>query len=77
MNFDRDTKDFLVAVEKSNTRMLTDMSRILEANGKKDDARIQMVVDAQRETTSNVWWLVVVTILNLVVGLIQLCVHHG
>jgi hypothetical protein len=57
MNFDRDTKDFLVAVEKTNARMLTDLSRVLEANGKKDDARIQRVVDAQRETTTAVQWL--------------------
>jgi hypothetical protein len=75
VNFDRDTKDFLVAVEKSNTRMLTDLSRVLEANGKKDDARIQRVVDAQQETASAVRGLICLAILQLFVVAVELWRH--
>ncbi|HXB28163.1 MAG TPA: hypothetical protein VNV25_25760 [Gemmatimonadaceae bacterium] len=77
MNFDRDTKDFLVAVEKSNTRMLTDMSRVLEANAKKDDDRVRALITAQRETTAAVNWLLIVTVLNFVLGFVELLRPHG
>jgi hypothetical protein len=74
VNFDRDTKDFLVAVEKSNTRMLTDLSRVLEANGKKDDLRVDLL---RRDVVSELRWLLIVMILNLAIGVIQLCIRHG
>ena len=53
---DRELKEFLIAVEKTNDRMLTTLSRVLAADAGKADERTSRAVAAQSKTTAAVWW---------------------
>ena len=52
---DRETRELLDSLEKQSNRQLTNLSRVLAADGKKADDRVRMIVLAQRETTTAVW----------------------
>lgn len=52
---DRETRELLDALEKTNARMLTTLSRVLAGDAEKADQRARMVCLAQRETTHAVW----------------------
>lgn len=71
---DRETRELLDALEKTNARMLTTLSRVLAGDAEKADQRARMVCLAQRETTRAVYWLTVVV--ALVVTVAALWGHH-
>ena len=48
---DRETRELLDSLEKTNARMLTTLSRVLAGDAEKADQRARMVCLAQRETT--------------------------
>ena len=51
---DRELKEFLIAVEKTNDRMLTTLSRVLAADAGKADERTSRVVVAQHVVAKKV-----------------------
>ena len=71
---DRELKEFLIAVEKTNDRMLTTLSRVLAADAGKADERTSRVTSAVREVDRTVWWGFTVLILTAVPALIFIAV---
>ena len=53
---DRELREFLIAVEKTNDRMLTTLSRVLAADAEKADERARGCGGAAGRPPAAVWW---------------------